>query len=226
MRPFRATRAGYVAGLDTTERLVLAHVVGDTAELLQSAVAAGPVRGPADGPGQDVGRDVGRDPALRRLLPDASRDDAEVADEFRRLTQDDLALAKVKRLVALADALLDDPVARRAAQQGGAAPAATVAPGRPTDLVVERAAARDVASALTDARLVVAERLGIRTDEDSEELFEEVEAAASGRPAGADDATGGDGTRGFLGAVFVTLGWLQESLVGAMLADLRRGRRA
>lgn len=36
-----------------------------------------------------TGRD-GSDPALRRLVPDAYRDDADAAAEFRRLTQDDL----------------------------------------------------------------------------------------------------------------------------------------
>ncbi|GMA26616.1 hypothetical protein GCM10025864_43750 [Luteimicrobium album] len=38
MKPFRATRRGYVAQLDTPERVVLAHVVGDVVELLQEAV--------------------------------------------------------------------------------------------------------------------------------------------------------------------------------------------
>ncbi len=35
------------------------------------------------------------DPAMRRLFPDAYRDDASASDEFRRYTQQDLAIAKV-----------------------------------------------------------------------------------------------------------------------------------
>ncbi|PJI94527.1 DUF2017 family protein [Luteimicrobium subarcticum] len=205
MRAFRVAPEGYVAGLDSTERLVLAHVVGDTAELLQSSAgaAAGAVAGWPD------------DPALRRLLPDASRDEPEVSEEFRRLTQEDLVGAKVTRLVAFADLLLDDPVARAAA--GGVAPAP--ATDVPTDLTVDRAAARDIAAAMTDVRLVLAERLDVRSDEDSERLYAAVERGAAGDDV--DDAAEEGGPRGFLGAVFVTLGWLQESLVTAMLGELR-----
>jgi hypothetical protein len=206
MRAFRATRRGYVARLDVAERLVLAHVVGDVVELLQAAGAEARDAG-SDGVWPATG-DVSTptDPALRRLLPDASRDEPEVAAEFRRLTQGDLVGAKETRLLALADALLDDPG------------------GKGGDLVVARDRARDTASALTDVRLVLGSRLGIENDEQSEALYDEVER-------GAVDDTDGDGdlqepdspdaSRRFLGAVFVTAGWLQESLVSAMLDDLR-----
>jgi hypothetical protein len=200
MRPFRAKRAGYVARLDTAERLVLAHVVGDTLELLHAAGSDARDAG-ADGPWPAT-RDVSPpdDPALRRLLPDASRDEPGVASEFRRLTQGDLVDAKEKRLVALAESLLDAPE------------------GRGGDLVVARDGARDVASALTDVRLVLASRLGIETDAQSEALYDEVQG-----PRGESGDV--DATRQFLGAVFLTAGWLQESLVTAMLDDLRADKR-
>lgn len=218
MRPFRATRRGYVAVLDVPERLVLVHVVGDVVELLQAAGAAArdaDETGSASWPAQDV--QAPQDPALRRLLPDASRDDADVSAEFRRFTQGDLVEAKEARLLALAALLLDDPD-----HKGG-------------DLVVARERARDVAAALTDVRLVLAARLGIESDEQSEALYDEVERGA--RSASDADGAGGepgegevgpdgasDGPRQFLGAVFVTAGWLQESLVDAMLDDLRASR--
>ncbi|MGC5168553.1 DUF2017 family protein [Luteimicrobium sp. DT211] len=216
MRPFKATRRGYVAQLDTPERVVLAHVVGDVVELLQDAVpdADGSPWGTLEAEALPP-----RDPALSRLLPEASTD-PEVSGEFRRLTQGELAGAKATRLLAFAERLLDDEVARAAATGRHVR-------AERTDLVVPRDAARDTAAALTDVRLVLASRLGVTDDDEAEDLYAEIEAGAADDAAEEptdDDAPGGvgDASRQFLGAVFVTAGWLQESLVGAMLADLRR----
>ena len=55
--------------------------------------------------------------------------------------------------------------------------------------------------ALTDLRLVLAERLGLRTDDDAARLVDEM------RDADPDDP------RTFLVAVYDFLGWFQESLV-------------
>ncbi|GAA4840737.1 DUF2017 domain-containing protein [Luteimicrobium xylanilyticum] len=214
MKPFRATRRGYVAQLDTPERVVLAHVVGDVVELLQDAVpdADGAPWGAIEADAPPAPRDA----ALARLLPEASTD-PDVSAEFRRLTQGELAGAKAKRLLAFAERLLDDEVARAAAT------GRHVRPER-TDLLVPRDAARDTAAALTDVRLVLASRLDVTTDDDAESLYAEIEAGANGSaaPDADDDARGADAPRQFLGAVFVTAGWLQESLVDAMLTDLRR----
>ncbi len=217
MKPFKATRRGYVAQLDTPERVVLAHVVGDVVELLQESV---PDADAAPWGTLEVEALPPRDPALSRLLPEASTD-PDVAAEFRRLTQGDLAGAKAKRLLAFAERLLDDEVARAAATGRHVR-------AERTDLLVPRAAARDTAAALTDVRLVLGSRLGVRTDGDAEDLYATIEAGASsaGEPDGdeGDDGAGeeADASRQFLGAVFVTAGWLQESLVDAMLTDLRR----
>ena len=43
----------------------------------------------------DAPREMPEDPALQRLLPDAHRDDAEVAAEFRRFTERSLREGKV-----------------------------------------------------------------------------------------------------------------------------------
>src|SRR5699024_1482676 len=88
------------------------------------------------------------DPALARLLPPAS-DDEEVAGEFRRLTQEELRNEKVARLHMVWAALR--------------------APG--TKLSIDPDHAMDWAAALTDVRLVLSERLGIRTDADAEEVY-------------------------------------------------------
>jgi len=84
---------------------------------------------------------------LRRLLPDAARDDPQVTAEFRRLTQDDLLAAKVTRLRTLHERLL-----------------------APDPLVVPDDEAWATAGAFSDVRLALAEVLDLRTDADAEAL--------------------------------------------------------
>jgi hypothetical protein len=215
VRPFRRSRRGYVAELSTSERLVLAHVVGDVVELLQEQTGAAPAEeagevriegvAPLSAPPDQV--QAPTDPAVRRLLPDASREDADVSAEFRRFTQGDLATEKAQRLVLLADLLL----------AGGPQDAEASTP-----LTVRHDDARRIAGALTDVRVVLAERLDLRTDAQVEELHDEVLAreGALSEHEGAPDAA-----RHFLSSVFLLTGWLQESLVELMLAEVRRGPR-
>ena len=137
----------YVARLDDDERGVIAALVADVAELL----GAGRID---EGPPEPVPVPDGTprvrmeeiepptDPAVRRLLPDASRDDPEVSAEFRRLTEDDIRAGKVDRLRRLWTALTTPA-------EGQRADAFAVSPDD----------ARDVAATLTDLRLVLAERL-------------------------------------------------------------------
>lgn len=101
------------------------------------------------------------DPAVRRLLPDASSD-PEVASEFRRFTDDDLRQHKVERLLLFADLLLEVPPSADEGDQ--------------LDFVVLSEEAQHIAGALADIRLVIGERLGLRTDRDSEELYDAVTA--------------------------------------------------
>ncbi|OLT54371.1 DUF2017 family protein [Cellulosimicrobium sp. CUA-896] len=221
MRPFRPEPLGYVAELEPSERIVLAQVAGDVAQMLQDEVgdrAVAPAdppepRGGVDGawtppgwtgppptPG-DAAEGAPADPAVRRLLPDAS-DDTDVAAEFRRFTQGDLAAEKIGRLVLLGQMLVDG-------EPASAAP-----------FVVPRDTARRVAGALTDVRLVLAERLDLRTDAQVEGLYDELDSEGEDGPQG--DVDGGAARR-FLVSVFLLTGLLQESLVDGMLADLRAG---
>jgi hypothetical protein len=212
VRPFQRSRRGYVAELSASERLVLAHVVGDVVELLREQTGAVPAASAEGAQIEGVAPLVApaqvqapTDPAVRRLLPDASREDDEVAAEFRRFTQGDLAAEKARRLMLLADLLLaGEP------QDADAS----------TPLVVRRDDARRVAGALTDVRVVLAERLDLRTDDQVEDLHDEVlsREESSTEPEGAPDAA-----RHFLSSVFLLTGWLQESLVELMLAEVRRG---
>ncbi len=208
MRGFERTAHGYVALLDSDERRVVAGVLHDVLELLGGlAPSAGPATDPGETAGQpwpdgprwtvpEVVPPTPEDPALLRLLPDASRDDPEVAGEFRRLTQGDLLAAKRDRLEALHRAVLAAP------------------PGRPHDeLVVPLASAAEVAAALTDVRLVLAQRLDLRTEQDADDLYDEL----ARRP------TRGQEGRRFLGAVYEVMTWLQESLVQQLAGTLPPG---
>lgn len=253
----------YVAGLSTPERLVLAQVTGDVVELLggeegifgdveedeegdapeEPAAVEAPdaLRELFDGLDDEPVRPP-TDPAVRRLLPDASRD-PEIAREFRRFTDDDLRQHKVERLLLFAQLLLE------------AAPSSDEA--RQLEFVVLHEEAEAIAGALADIRLVIGERLDLRTDEDSQALYDAVTATwaedempdpqvagGEGGSEGADpdddlvddllsgegrvpddDSAAMSGPRIFLGSVFLLAGYLQESLTDCLLRDYRASKR-
>ena len=211
MRGFRRRRGMYVARLDDDERGVIAALVADVAELLGAGrIDEVPLAATVPGDGsprlslEPVVPPI--DPAVRRLLPDASRDDPEVSAEFRRLTEGDIRAGKVARLGRLWTALT------------------TPADGQRADaFAITPDDAKDVAAALTDLRLVLAERLQIRTDGQAERLYDTLLTSPT---ADLDDVASDDldpATRRYLVAVYGALSWLQESLVEALLVDLRKG---
>lgn len=85
------------------------------------------------------------DAARGRLLPDGYREDAEAAAEFARYTRDDLRRSKLDAIGAML-ATLDAAAARR--------------------IPLDHDEADSWARVLTDVRLVLAERAGIRHDDD------------------------------------------------------------
>jgi hypothetical protein len=105
----KRTRKGVVVSFDEVEASLLRHLVGEVRELLAAEAGPTPAAGAGNGlptdadlvaltglSGEPVGHaQVPEDPALARLLPDAYRDDAEAADEFRRLTESSLRREKV-----------------------------------------------------------------------------------------------------------------------------------
>jgi hypothetical protein len=100
-----------------------------------------------------------QDPAVARLLPDANRDDPELAGEFRRLTEYSL----------------------RSRKRTGARTAAA-ALSRPEPVHLDHEEALCLLKAMTDIRLVIGERLELRTDEDAEKLHDRL-WAGDGEPA-------------------------------------------
>ncbi len=141
---------------------------------------AGAASWPDTGPVPETARSFGeRDPALERLLPSGNRTDEQAAAEFRRLTEDGLRRRKAD-LLATAIAALRTP----------------------TDAVeLDRRSARAMVVALTDVRLVLGERLGLREDEDSDRLHATVRELDLEHPLV------------YAAAVYDFLSWLQESLV-------------
>ncbi|WP_297082238.1 DUF2017 family protein [uncultured Demequina sp.] len=203
MRGFEERDGLAVAELDDEERMVIARIVADVGLLLG---------GEQFGMDAPVGRDAGLDdadeifkhlqgleeslaepddPAVLSLLPSASRDDRDVADEFRRLTESDLRDLKVRRLQTMWEQLSED--------------------GPEWEIRAEDALS--TAAALTDVRLVLASRLKLETDEDADRLHGEIDLATHALDTDADDDLGIDPERVWLGMLYQALTWLQESLV-------------
>lgn len=158
-RGFRRVRGDVVARFSAPEVELLTIAFADVLALLGET--------PGERPGADplealvgVAREVPPapdDPALARLLPDAYRDDADAAGEFRRLTDASLRATK------------------REALQAALADLAPLAGGGTLDLAAERGELW--LAALNDVRLV----LGVRFDV-TEEIYEEMATLAEDDP--------------------------------------------
>ena len=199
-RGFRRKGSGahtrYAAQLDPLERATVAGLMDQVRDLLDppdapeggddfASIVAGLGMGVTVAAEDQADIDpehAERDPALDRLLPTANRQDDEMAAEFRRLTETGLRQRKAAALETAADLLRRDDKVRLDPEQ-----------------------AREVLKALTDVRLVLGERMGLRTDEDVEVL----EAAA--------EHLDPDDPLGYALAVYDFLTWLQETLASAML---------
>jgi hypothetical protein len=182
---FRKTRRGVSAKLDAGERTLLAHLFVEVWELLggtdggEGGDLAGANVDPLEAMvGIGTATVEPADPALARLLPSAHREDDDVAAEFRRYTEQGLRARKRAGLETARQTL-----------------------GRDGALELDRAEAAAWVVALTDVRLVIGERLGLRTDEEAQALTDSL--------AELDE----DDPRAFLVAIYDFLTWLQESLV-------------
>lgn len=121
-----------------------------------------------------------KDAALARLLPDAS-DDKEIADEHRRLTEADLISEKLGRLREAQFLLETDKI------------------------VLDPAGAQRFAQALNDVRLVLAQRLDIRDEADSERIAQMVDAKDVTSP------------EEYLALVYNLVSWVQDTLMYALM---------
>ena len=188
---FRRRKGRLVATMDAEEIALVVHILRLTRDFVapEREDTGDPFLDLVAGLGDEVDPEEPSDPALARLLPSASRDDPEQAAEFRRLTEHGLRSRKAATL-STAIAALQDAI--------------------PPKVEIDLDQARALAIGLTDARLILGERLGLRTDEDSERLHELLEAALMGEKT-LDPATAQKM------AYYDFLSWLQESVTTAML---------
>lgn len=184
--PFKSIRAGIQVNLDAQEREILVELLGQLDELLDDGNEASedPLAAMVGMSGRDLdspSMKTPEDPALARLLPDGNRDDPEASAEYRRLTEYGL----------------------RARKRSGARLAAE-ALGRPEPVVLAKEEGLALLKSFTDVRLVLGERLELRTDEDAEKLHQRLWA--------------GDGDPSWLAtaSIYEVLTSWQEYLVAAV----------
>lgn len=194
---FRRKGSRVVGTLIPQEREVVSGLLAQVRELLggdEVAPSGDPIAdliGDLDAPAPDTGE---RDPALSRLLPDG-HEDAEAATEFRALTERSLRQRKVARLDVAIGVLTD---------------------GDSDRLELDFGQAQELMVALTDARLVLADRVGLHTEEDAERLHDRAsELIADGEDTDVDET---------LLLFYDFLTWMQESLASALLSSGERGR--
>ncbi len=222
----------FYAALTTGERLYLASIAGDVMDLLAADLSEHEIPEATAGelPGHrthdqseealsasfsdlvaglnlDSEISAPRDPAVLRLLPQASLDPL-VAQEFRRFTDRDLRLAKANRLAKLSELLLGV--------------AGDEHDDVHVDLEVSAEQAPQIAGAINDIRLVLAERLEIETEAQSETAYELAVIAISAEEQ--EDLTEDEYRRYLLASLFVVTGYLLESLSECVLQAFRRGR--
>ncbi len=185
--PFKSDRKGVRVQIGPAEREVLVQLLTQLDELLDDGTpeSQDPLAQLVGLTGFDALGDRPAaqpdDPAIARLLPDASRDDPEAASEFRRLTEYSL----------------------RARKREGARTAAA-ALSRPDPVHLDHGEALSLLKAMTDVRLVIGERLELKTDADAEVLHDRLWAQ--------------DGDPGWLAvaSTYELLTVWQEQLVGVI----------
>lgn len=190
MTPFkRRRRGGWVSTLDPAEAAILANLAGQVIELLrdrngEKTSDPDPLMGelgftgPAHAP---------EDPVLRRLLPDAYRDNPDDAAEFRRFTESALTSAKVSNAERLIQSL----------EAGGFDSAAENE--QPVEVELDETAVQAWLRSLNDIRLSLAVRLGIENEEDAVLL-----------------AKSSDQAEVAMSELYDWLGYVQETLVQAL----------
>jgi hypothetical protein len=182
-KAFKYGLKGITGFLEPAERELLRSLIDDVISMLQ----------PEERTNQDplaalIGLDMdAREPtdrAVKRLLPNVMKDDDGASLEFRQLTERSLRETKIGALRAAALDLDKD------------------------EIVLTAAGARHWSMALNDVRLVLAERLDIRDEEDAEHVHL------------MQDWSQAEDVESYLALVYNFTTWLQESLVQAMLQSM------
>jgi hypothetical protein len=191
MKPFKKRRRGGItATFESGEAHLLASLSGQVVELLRDR------NGAEESTADPLATQLGmggpslppEDPVLRRLLPDAYRDDVEGAGEFRRFTERSLTTAKVHNAEVLIGSLVDGGLTF------GAVPDEV-----PIEIELDDDEVQAWLRALTDVRLSLAVRLGIEQDDDAFLVAESEDEAIAA-----------------MSEIYDWLGYVQETLIAAL----------
>jgi hypothetical protein len=191
MKPFKKRRRGGItATFESGEAHLLASLSGQVVELLRDR------NGAEESTADPLATQLGmggpslppEDPVLRRLLPDAYRDDVEGAGEFRRFTERSLTTAKVHNAEVLIGSLVDGGLTF------GAVPDEV-----PVEIELDDDEVQAWLRALTDVRLSLAVRLGIEQDDDAFLVAESEDEAIAA-----------------MSEIYDWLGYVQETLIAAL----------
>ncbi len=192
MKPFkRRRRGGLVATFESGEAHVIANLTSQVVELLRDR--NGELASDPDPLAGELGWSGGPslppdDPVLQRLLPDAYREDAGEAAEFRRFTERSLTSAKVANAEVVIESLREAGLDELDPEGEGS-----------LEVELNADAVQSWLRALTDVRLSLAVRLGIDADEDAMLLHQSE-----------DEATVA------MTELYDWLGYVQETLVAAV----------
>ncbi|WP_370615751.1 DUF2017 domain-containing protein [Mumia sp. Pv 4-285] len=179
------------AEFEPAEAALLTNLLGQVVELLRDRngpeeSSPDPLFGQLGTTGSSIAPE---DPVLKRLLPDAYRDDDEAAADFRRFTERSLSTVKVENAQAVIASLVaggfdvDDPEQSEAT----------------VEVELGQRAVQAWLRSLTDVRLALAARLGIESEEDAESAEASDDEAVS-----------------VVIDIYEWLGFVQESLVQAL----------
>lgn len=193
VKPFKKRRRGGItATFEAGEAHLLASLSGQVVELLRDRNGAD--ESTADPLATQLGMGgpslPPEDPVLRRLLPDAYRDDEEGAGEFRRFTERSLTSAKVANAEALIGSLVDGGLAF------GTPPDDVE---EPIEIELDDGEVQAWLRALTDVRLSLAVRLGIEEEDDILLVAQSEDEAIAA-----------------MSEIYDWLGYVQETLIAAL----------
>ncbi|MGQ4496572.1 DUF2017 family protein [Dermabacteraceae bacterium P13101] len=200
--------------LEADEKAVVAQVAQEVIDLMRmdlgmrevpealadASESSDPLRRlEAEMAGDGAGREP-EDPAVKRLLPNLVEGDEAAAREYRRLSQQDLVKDKTHALAC---------VCRVVDSTGNG----------PVELMLDRGEALLWLRALTDMRLVLAERMGVRNEDDFEMLQMFCQQEVEPETQEDDELPGVD----YLATVYEFFSWLQESLLRAICENRPEG---
>lgn len=191
---FHPSDGGYRSELDLEARLIIGRISSEIVTLLDAPANDADL---LHALALDERREEPEDPALRSLLPQMS-DDPHEAAALRTLTEDTLRLTKSERLVRIMESLED-----LAATQDDA-------------LEIHAEHAWEWLCALNDMRLVLAQRLEVKSPQDAEGVTRRAEAFLTGTGRGSQTGQPQSHSEDVIAALYAIVTWWQDSLLQAV----------